>query len=273
MKIGFIGLGVQGKPLALNLRRAGHDLMVYDARREHLAELAAAGASLAQSAEEVGGYADFVATCVLDDAQTEEVVLGENGVLQGASRGLCLIIHSTILPSTVSRISAAASRVGVDVVEAPVSGGARGASERNMSFMVGGSDTIVERCAPIFAASGDKITRTGPLGTAMQVKIAHQLIVSLNMLAAHAGIKLGLAAGVQPHTMMSAIRDGAAQSRIADSWFSLNLGDHAVDVFGKDLDLCSLMAEELGIEMPAVEFAKSLLSQFVPRNDLEVSHA
>jgi 3-hydroxyisobutyrate dehydrogenase-like beta-hydroxyacid dehydrogenase len=264
MRIGFIGLGVQGKHLAVNLCAAGHEVMVFDLRPEPLVELTAAGAKAGKSPREVAAFAEATATCVRDDAQTRSVMLGDDGVLAGAAPGSIVLIHSTVSPSTVLELAKLAKGRGVELVDAPVSGGERGAKAREMSYMVGGSPEVVDRCLPLFEASGSKITRTGPVGTAMQAKVVHQLIICVNMLAASEGMRLGLAAGLTPEVLTQVVREGGAQSRMADNWFTLKLRPHAVSVFDKDLDLCLQMAGELGMAAPGAELAKRKIEEIIP---------
>src|ERR1700722_1749513 len=187
MKTGFIGLGQQGKHLAINLAQAGHDLMVYDVRREPLEELARAGATIADSPKTIGRHAEVTSICVLDDAQLDDVVLGPDGVLASAAPGSVVVVHSTVEPSSIAKIAAAAAALKIELVDAPVSGGEPGAKGKTMSYMVGGSDRAVERCMPLFRTSGRNITRTGSSGSGIRAKLAHQLIVCINMLAAYEG--------------------------------------------------------------------------------------
>src|ERR1700691_5629047 len=208
MKTGFIGLGQQGKYLAINLAQAGHDLMVYDVRRGPLDELARAGATIADSPRAVGRHAEIVAICVLDDAQLEAVVLGPEGVLAAAAPDTVVVIHSTVEPSSIARIAAAAAPLKIEVVDAPVSGGEPGAKGKTMSYMVGGSDRAVERCLPLFRTSGQSITRTGASGSGIRAKLAHQLIVCLNMLAAFEGMRLGRAAGLSSSILEKVVHEG-----------------------------------------------------------------
>lgn len=137
MKVGFIGLGTQGKYLAVNLAEAGHDLMVHDLRREPLEALAAVGARVARSAKEVGAHAEVVEICVLNDAQVEEVVAGPEGVLAGAAAGTIIAVHSTIEPATIARLAALAATREVELIDVPVSGSEGGARNKTMSYMVG----------------------------------------------------------------------------------------------------------------------------------------
>src|SRR5579859_4936622 len=247
MKAGFIGLGQQGKYLAINLAAAGHDLMVYDVRREPLEELARAGATIADSPRAIGRHGEVTAICVLDDAQLEAVVLGSDGVLAAAAPGAVVVIHSTVEPSSIAKIAAAASPLKIEVVDAPVSGG----------------DAAVERCLPLFRTSGQSITRTGPSGSGIRAKLAHQLIVCLNMLAASEGMRLGREAGLPSAILEQVVHEGGAQSRIADHWSQLSLRS-ATPVFFKDLQICLKFAHDLGLSVPGAALVQQLLEQIVP---------
>jgi len=263
MKAGFIGLGQQGKYLAINLVQAGYDLMVYDVRREPLEELARAGAIIADSPRAIGRHAEVIAICVLDDAQLEAVVFGPEGVLTAAAPGSVMVIHSTVEPSSIAKIAEAGAALKIEVVDAPVSGGEAGAKRKTMSYMAGGSDDAVERCLPLFQTSGQNITRTGSLGSGIRAKLAHQLIVCINMLAASEGMRLGREAGLSSVILEKVVHEGGAQSRIADHWSQLSLRS-ATPIFFKDLKICIKFANELGLSVPGAALAQQLLEQIVP---------
>ncbi len=264
MKLGFIGLGTQGKYLAINLAQAGHDLMVFDVRPEPLQELVQAGARVASSCAALAAHAQIVEICVLNDAQLDEVMLAPQGVLAGATPGTIVAVHSTVEPGTITRLAEIAAEKKVELIDAPVSGSERGAKSKTMSYMVGGSDHAFETCRPVFATSGPKITHTGPLGSGIRAKLAHQLIICVNMLAAYEGMRIGREAGLDPAMLEKVVHEGAAQSRIADQWSSLRLAPHATGVFYKDLQLCLKFAHELGIAVPGAALAQQLLDTIVP---------
>lgn len=264
MKVGFIGLGTQGKYLAVNLATAGHDVMVYDIRREPLDELAAAGAKIARSSQEVGAHGEVVEVCVLNDAQVEEVVAGPEGVLAGARPGTIIAIHSTIDPATIAKLAAAAAKRDIELVDAPVSGSEAGARAKTMSYMVGGSVRVFEKLRPLFETSGPKITHCGALGSGIRAKLAHQLIICVNMMAAYEGMRLGIEAGLSPEILQKVVHEGAAQSRMADNWFAMPLKASSRDVFYKDLQLCLKFAHDLKLSAPAAALAQQFLDRIVP---------
>ena len=264
MKVGFIGLGTQGKYLAVNLAEAGHDLMVYDIRREPLDVLAQARAKIARSPKEVGAHAEVVEICVLNDAQVDEVVAGPEGVLAGAARGTIICVHSTIDPATITRLAAVAEAKGVELIDVPVSGSENGAKAKTMSYMVGGSTTAFARCKPLFETSGPKITHCGPLGSGIRAKIAHQMIIAVNMLAAYEGMRLGIESGLSPEILTKVVHEGAAQSRMADNWFNMPLRASSREVFYKDLQIGLKFAHDLKLTAPGAALAQQMLDRIVP---------
>jgi 2-hydroxy-3-oxopropionate reductase len=264
MKVGFIGLGMQGKYMAVNLAEAGYDLMVYDTRSEPLEELARAGAKIARSNAEVAKHAEIVQVCVLNDAQVEAVVAGPKGLLETAAPGAIIVIHSTIAPATLSKLAPLVAQKRVEIIDAPVSGSERGAKAKTMSYMVGGSREALERCRALFATSGPKIQHVGALGAGARAKLAHQIIITVNMLAAYEGMKVGVESGLDPKVLEKGIHEGLAQSWIADAWSDLSFGPHSREVFYKDLQLGLELAEELGISVPGAQLAQQLLDKIVP---------
>ncbi|MES2536844.1 MAG: NAD(P)-dependent oxidoreductase [Pseudomonadota bacterium] len=264
MKVGFIGLGVQGKYLAINVAQANHDVMAYDLRTEPLQEVVKHGARAGMSNSDVGAHGEITCVCVLDDEQLRAVVLGPDGVLAGAAPGSILVVHSTVEPRTIGDLAQHSAQHGVALVDAPVSGSEPGARNKTMSFMVGASAESYARCLPVFEASGKNMLHTGDTGTGIRMKLAHQLIVCVNMLAAYEGMRLGTAAGLAPDLLEKVMQNGAAQSRMADQWSKRKLGPHAQKVFYKDLKLCLQYANELNISVPGAALAQQLLDRIVP---------
>jgi 3-hydroxyisobutyrate dehydrogenase-like beta-hydroxyacid dehydrogenase len=259
MDVGFIGLGVQGKGLAKNSVEAGFRVTVYDPRKEPCDELALLGAKVASSNAQLAVNQQIIQVCVLNDEQLETVFTGQDGLLETAQSGTIVAVHSTVRPRTLLSLGEQAMRRGVSVIDAPVSGGAAGAEARKMSFMVGGSQDVLNVCRPLFEASGHRITHTGDVGSALRAKLAHQLIISVNMLAAYEGMRLGVAAGLSTETLEKVVREGVAQSFVADHWSTLALGPYAPAVFYKDLQLCLELAHELGFGVPGAALAQQMI--------------
>ena len=263
MKTGFIGLGVQGKYLALNQVAAGYDLMAFDLRPEPLQELAAAGAKVAKSAKEVAAHAEVVQVCVLDDVQLGAVMRGPDGVLAGCKKGTIVAIHSTVRPAMIAKLAEEAAALGVELMDVPVSGSETGAKAKTMSYMVGGSEAGFAKCKPLFETSGPKVLHTGALGTGIRAKLGHQLVICINILAAYEGGILAEASGLDPEVLRSVLRDGAGQSRIAERWKKIAFGPTSQRVFYKDLQLCIEYGHELGLSLPGAALTAQMIDQML----------
>ena len=268
-RVGFIGLGNIGKPMAMNVARAGFDLMVYDLREEPLKELAALGATIARSAGEVGAHGEIIELVVVDDAQVEAVTLGEGGILNGAKPGAVIAIHSTVHPKTVRKIAELAKAKGVGVIDAQISGGARGAQAQTLCYMVGGDKALLEKCRPVFATSGAHIFHLGELGMGAVAKLAHNLIVYVNMLAASEGIRLGEKAGLDLKALQDVVHVSAGQSRVADSWLqqrtlrdTYTTGPQGLmQLIHKDLRLALELGHDLGLPLPGAALTQQLIAR------------
>ncbi len=268
-RVGFIGLGNIGKPMAINVAKAGFDMMVYDLRQEPLQELAGLGAKVARSAQEIGSYGDIIELVVVDDAQVEAVTLGEGGVLNGAKPGSVIAVHSTVHPKMIRKLAELAKTKGVSVIDAEVSGGETGAYAKTLCYMVGGDKEAFEKCRTVFATSGANIFHLGDLGAGAAAKLAHNLIVYVNMLAASEGMLLAQQAGVDLKVMEQVVHAGAAQSRIADNWSQQHkLKDNyttgpqgLLQLMHKDLRLALELGHDLDLSLPGAALAQQLLDR------------
>ena len=268
-RVGFIGLGNIGKPMAINVAQAGFDLMVYDLREEPLKELAAAGAKVARSAREIGAHGEIIELVVVDDAQVEAVTLGEGGVLNGAKPGSVIAIHSTVHPKTIRKVAELAKAKGVNVIDAEVSGGERGAYAKTLCYMVGGDKALFEKCQPVFATSGANIFHLGELGAGAAAKLAHNLIVYVNMLAASEGMRIAEKFGLDLKAMQEVVHAGAAQSRVADNWLQQRKlkdtyttgAQGLVQLIHKDLRLALELGHDLGLGLPGAALTQQLIER------------
>ena len=215
-KVGFVGLGTMGTPMATNAVNAGFDVMVYDVDEKAVAELTGRAAKGARSGQEVGEHAEVVQFAVPDDQQILAAVLGAHGVLAGAKPGTTLLIHSTIMPRTVLTIAERAEKKGVHVLDCQMTGANRGARTQSLLFMVGGDAEVLERCRPVLAASGKHVIHMGPLGMGAVTKAAQQAITVVNLMAATEGIHLAQKAGVDLDAFYQVLSLSTAQSRVAD---------------------------------------------------------
>ncbi len=211
-RIGFIGLGIMGRPMARNLLKAGYPLVVWNRSRPGIDSLLADGAVEADSPRSVAERSSAVITILGDSPDTERVALGERGIIEGAHEGLLHIDMSTISPAVTRAIAARYGEAGIEMLDAPVSGGEQGAVGGTLSIMIGGKPEVFERCRPLFEAMGRNIVYCGASGSGQVVKLCNQVVVGLNNLAMSEALVLAAKAGVEPGTMVEAVRAGAGSS-------------------------------------------------------------
>ncbi len=216
-RVGYIGLGIMGSGMARNLLKAGHTLIVHNRSRAIVDEFAREGAIPANCPREVAAQSDFVCTNLPDSPDVEQVVLGPDGIIEGAHDGLIYIDHSTIKPETARKIAAELARVGVPALDAPVSGGDIGARAGTLSIMVGGPKDAFDRALPLFQAMGKTITWVGESGAGQIAKVANQIVVAGTMVAMAEALVLAQKAGVDPQRVVQAISRGAAQCWALDN--------------------------------------------------------
>ena len=274
-KVGFIGLGRMGKPMAVNLLRAGFGLVVYDSREQPVLELANLGAKIASSPREAAEAVDLVEIVVVDDAQVEEVLLGDRGVLQGARDGTIIVIHSTVYPQTVKKMAKPAAAKGVQVIDAPVSGGEAGAREKSLCYMVGGDLALLERCREVFSTSASEIFHVGALGSGATAKMIVQVVTCINMLAAHEAEMLAAQGGLDFAALQKVLHASSGQSFVTDNWInrfklaqdSIEIRRRRTEVFQKSLAPAIEMARQLGLSLPGAALVERLFPQIMGIED------
>jgi 2-hydroxy-3-oxopropionate reductase len=215
--IGFIGLGIMGKPMARNLLNAGYSLVVHNRSRGAVEELTKEGAQAAASAQEVAARSEVVITILPDSPDVESVYAGGNGVFSGAKPGMLLIDMSTISPIVSRKLAQEADQRGIDMLDAPVSGGEAGAVSASLSIMIGGKPPGVERAMPIFQALGKNIVHVGEAGAGQVTKAANQMVVGTTIAIVSEALVLAAKAGVDPAKVRQALLGGFAQSRILEA--------------------------------------------------------
>ena len=250
-RIGFIGLGIMGRGMARNIRKAGFPLTVWNRTTSRADELVAAGATLASSPADLARQSDIIISCVSDTPDVEQVLLGEDGVLHGAASGTLVIDMSTISPQTTRTIGEKLAAQGIAMLDAPVSGGSEGAAKGTLAIMVGGAASDLERARPVFEAMGKTITHVGALGDGQTVKAANQILVVGNTLAMAEALLFAQASGVDLQKTYEAIKNGAA-----GSWMFTNRAPQilnrdwrpgfTIDLQAKDLRLALKAADEVG---------------------------
>jgi 3-hydroxyisobutyrate dehydrogenase len=283
-RVGFIGLGNIGMPMAKNLTGGAFDVVVYDVREEAAREVEALGATMAASAREVGERAEVIGICVRDDADTEAVVLGDDGILAaragpgstaGGGAQTVVAIHSTIRPHTVERLAAEAARHGVAVLDAPITGGQAGAMNRSLCYMVGGDAEVLERCRPVFETSAKSIVHAGPQGSGAKVKLCNNLMTYLGFLAAFEGSALAREAGLSYDVLEQVTRANGVMTDQMQLFLVLrNVADDKTDdaelqsylrgfttLAEKDLTLTLELAREVGLALPGTGLCQQLMGR------------
>ena len=260
MKIGFIGLGGIGKPMAINIAKSGFDLTVTDLREQPLNELAHYGARVAASAREVSEISDLVLASLPSDLVSEEVALGSNGVLAGAKSGDIYVELSTISPGLVHTIAKKASDKGVAVLDAPVSGGLDQRLDGTLSIMVGGEAKTLSKAMPVFKTFGDKIFHAGGSGAGASVKLVNNMLAGINMVATMEALVLGVKAGLSVETLKEVIGASSGANKVFEGLVdkiylhsaepshgrTANQGLHTI---GKDVRLANEMAQNLSVPL------------------------
>ncbi|MCM3567347.1 2-hydroxy-3-oxopropionate reductase [Neobacillus mesonae] len=253
--IGFIGLGIMGKPMALNLLKAGHSLIVNDLVPEAVNQLTAAGATAAQSAKEAAEKSDIIITMLPAGQHVKAVVLGENGVLEGAKEGSILIDMSSITPDVSKELAKKAEEKGVYMLDAPVSGGEIGAINGTLAIMAGGKEEIFESVAPVLYDMGETVVLVGDNGCGVTAKLANQIIVNLNIAAMSEALVLAAKAGIDIEKMFQAIRGGFAGSAVLEEKVPKILERNFVpggpiSINLKDMNNVMTTAHEIGVPLP-----------------------
>ncbi len=264
-KIGFIGLGIMGKPMARNLRKAGYAPTVYNRSRPAMEELKREGATLGSSAKDVAAASEVVITMLPNSPDVEAVVLGANGVLEGAQPGTTVIDMSTISPLASQTIYEEAKKKKVNTLDAPVSGGEKGAIEGTLSIMVGGDREVFEAVLPILQAMGKTITYMGAAGAGGFTKLANQVIVALNLTAIGEALTLGGKAGLDPERLIQALGGGMAGSRCLEMKGPQIIKGNfqpgfTIDLHHKDLGLIMEAARALQVPLPTTAVVQELFS-------------
>jgi 2-hydroxy-3-oxopropionate reductase len=263
--LGYIGLGLMGKPMALNLLKAGYPLVVHNRSREVVKSLVKEGAEEAFSPREVTSLVDIVFTNLPDSPDVELVTLGENGILEGAKDGLIYVDHSTIKPSLARKIAQKFEAVGAFSLDAPVSGGDIGAQKGTLAIMVGGPKLALEKVFPIFEVVGKSITHVGDAGSGQIAKAANQIMVAAQMVAMAELLILSKKSGADPAKVVQAIQGGAAQCWALDvkpnRLFSGNR-EPGFKAYMQEKDLRIVMdtAREYGIPLPSAGIHTQLYS-------------
>lgn len=275
--IGFIGLGVMGRPMAHNLLKAGYPLVVYNHRQSVTDEFLALGARAADSPQAVAAQCDVVMTILPDAPQVEEVIAGPTGVLAGAHPGLVVVDMSTISPLVARALAERLAAQGVSMLDAPVSGGDKGAIAGTLAIMVGGDEEVFRRCLPIFEAMGKAITYVGKSGSGQTVKACNQIVVAVTIGAISEALVLGAKAGVDPVTILRVLGGGMAASRVLELR-SENLLTHTftpgfrVALHHKDLGIALATARANQAPLPLTALVDQMFASLVTHGQGQLDH-
>ncbi len=277
-RIGFIGLGIMGKPMARNLIKAGYRLVVHNRSRASVEELSREGAKAAGSAQEVAQSSEVVITMLPDSPDVEQVVLGPGGVLEGARPGMLLVDMSTVAPSTSLKVHEALEGIGVQALDAPVSGGEIGAKEGTLSIMVGGEEQAFQRALPILRAMGKNIVRVGGPGAGQVAKACNQVIVALSIQAVAEALTLARKCGVDPSKVREALLGGFAQSRILEVHGKRMIErtfqpGFKMRLHRKDLAIALQTGKEQGVALLATAQAAELMDALLAQGKGEMDHS
>ncbi len=253
MKIGFIGLGIMGKPMAKNLLKAGHDVVVFDIMKANVDELVSAGAKAGSSSADVASQVPLVITMLPNSPHVKTVVMGENGVLEGAKEGLKLVDMSSIAPLASQEIAKACAERGVQMLDAPVSGGEPKAIDGTLAIMVGGDKSLFEEVKDILLIMGASAVHCGEIGAGNTTKLANQIIVGLNIAAVSEAFTLVKKAGVDPELVFDAIKGGLAGSTVMNAKAPMMIESNFKPGFKIDLhikDLANALDTGHGVGSP-----------------------
>jgi len=263
--IGFIGLGIMGKPMARNLMKAGHPLVVYNRTASKAQELVSAGATQVDSAREVAEHAEVIIIMVADSPEVEQVILGPRGVLETVRAGSVVIDMSSISPVVTKKIAAQLAEKSVAMLDAPVSGGEIGAVQGTLSIMVGGEEAVFEEVKPVLEKMGKSVVRVGEIGAGGFTKLSNQIIVAAALQAIAEAMVLAQKAGVDIQRVYEAIKGGMAGGRTLDMKIPL-LVQHRfepgfkMDLHIKDLKNALLAGQSLGVALPATGLIHELFT-------------
>src|ERR671910_2677676 len=262
--VGFIGLGIMGRPMAKNLMDAGYELVVHNRSPEKAEKLAEEGATAAASPGQVAQACDIVITMLPDSPDVEAVVAGEGGVLEGIRDGALLVDMSTISPVVTKELSEMVREKGASMLDAPVSGGDVGAIEGALSIMVGGSEEDFERARPLFDVMGKVATHVGPIGAGQVVKACNQIVVALTIEAVSEALVLGSRGGVLPEKLVEALSGGLAGSAVMEAkkekFFSHDFEPgFRIELHHKDLGIALAAGREYGVALPVTAIVDQML--------------
>jgi 2-hydroxy-3-oxopropionate reductase len=276
-KIGFVGLGIMGKPMAKNLLKAGFALKVHSRSRPPIDELVGDGATAADSPRACAEGVEAIVTMLPDSPDSEGVILGERGVLEGCQQGAVVIDMSSIAPAVSQKIARACEEKGVDFLDAPVSGGEPGAIAGQLAIMVGGESDVFQRAEPIFRAVGKSYVLCGGYGAGNTTKLANQIIVAANIEAVGEALVLARKAGLDPGVVFEAIRGGLAGSNVLNAKAPMMIEGNfepgfRIRLHQKDLNNALLTGQALNVPLPVTALVQQMIGALVNNDKGDRDH-
>lgn len=266
MKIGFIGLGIMGKPMAVNLLKAGHEVIGYDHHQENMDVIAAAGGQCCGSEAEAAKDRDVIITMLPNGPQVKEAVMGKGGILEAAAPGTILIDMSSIAPLDAQEVCRACQEKGVQMLDAPVSGGEPKAIDGTLSIMVGGDEEVFKKVYDLLLCMGASAVHCGDIGAGNTTKLANQIIVALNIAAVSEAFTLSTKAGVDPVKVFDAIKGGLAGSAVMNAKIPMITEGNfkpgfRIDLHIKDLNNAMNTGHEIGSPLPLTAQVMEMMQQ------------
>lgn len=276
--VGFVGLGIMGKPMVRNLRNAGYSLTVYDVVGSAMEELVTEGAIGASSARAAAEASSVTITMVPDSPQSEAAILGPDGVLEGASAGNGIIDMSSIAPGTSQKIGAACDAAGVDFLDAPVSGGEPKAIDGTLAVMVGGRQSVFDKYRGLLEVMGGSVVLCGGYGAGNTTKLANQIIVAINIEAVSEALVLARKAGLDPSVVYEAIKGGLAGSTVLDAKGSMMIEGNftpgfRIKLHQKDLNNALITGKDLGVPLPVTALVQQMIGSLMNEGKGDNDHA
>jgi 2-hydroxy-3-oxopropionate reductase len=276
--IGFIGLGIMGKPMTRNLLKSGYPVIVYDVNPAPVAELVQAGAAQGASCADTAAQAEIIVTMLPDGPQVEAAVLGPGGVLEGARPGSVVVDMSSISPMVSQKVAAACGAMSVEFIDAPVSGGEPKAIDGSLAIMAGGKEEVFERVKPILQKMGSSVTLTGGVGAGNVTKLANQIMVACNIAAMGEALVLAARAGLDPEVVFNAVKGGLAGSAVLNAKAPMAISRNfkpgfRIALHEKDLRNALLAAESMKVALPLTGLVQQMLISLMNNGKENLDHS
>jgi 2-hydroxy-3-oxopropionate reductase len=276
--IGFIGLGIMGRPMAKNLLKAGHTLVVHDVMPAGVDDVVAAGAARGASCSDVASRTNIIITMLPDGPDVETAVLGPGGVLEGAKKGSTVVDMSSISPMVSQKVGAACAARGIEFLDAPVSGGEPKAIDGSLAIMVGGDAKVFASVQPILQSMGSSVLLTGPVGAGNVTKLANQIMVACNIAAMGEALVLATRAGLDPEVVFNAVKSGLAGSTVLNAKAPMVIGRNfkpgfRIRLHEKDLRNALLAGESMKVSLPLTSLVQQMLIALMNEGKGDLDHS